>query len=181
MITDKKYKNGFSLSENITVLGVLGIIIVLTVPKLIASKNDGNNRLLVRKAVVTYQEILDKEFTKSTGIRTTTVLNNKISNANCGLVRNQLDLVSETNSCIFTTKDGVRWNISSPSDAVISISSKEEPTYDNASNANSKVYYIPFAVRNRSVNVLEFDSGINNGLQNRTSTLDKTRNFIMSE
>ena len=93
MDMNKKLKNGFSLSENLTVLFVLGIIIVLTIPKLISSRTERNNRLLVRKVIVDYQGILDREIARATGITSTAALNARIrtSNGNCSVVTSQLN------------------------------------------------------------------------------------------
>ena len=180
MDMNKKLKNGFSLSENLTVLFVLGIIIALTIPKLISSRTERNNRLLVRKVIVDYQGILDREIARATGITSTAALNARIrtSNGNCSVVTSQLNLRQNNNNCIFTTEDGVQWDLSNPSDAIISIKNLQ-PTYANAQADNRTVFYVPFAVRNRTVKVLTFDNTV--PLNNKSDTVSKTRDFIIGE
>ena len=181
MDMNKKLKNGFSLSENLTVLFVLGIIIAITIPKLVASRTERNNRLIVRKSIVTYQKILDNELVKATGLSTTADMNTRLrTTANdCSVVTRQLTLSQNNMDCTFTTEDGIQWNLKNPSDAIISIKNLE-PTYANAQADNRTVFYIPFAVKNRAVKVLNFDNTVNN-LNNKSDTVNKTRDFIIGE
>ena len=125
MITVKNNKKGFSLSENLTVLFVLGIIITITVPKLIVSKKNTTNRLHVRKSIVTYQDIIEKAMIQSTGVRTIAGINTVLGNNNCDYVNSKFKTV-RNNGCDFITEDGVHWNLrSGASDAIISVSSSE--------------------------------------------------------
>ena len=184
MITDKKQKKGCSLSENITVLFILGIIIAITVPKLITSRNEKNLRLQVRKLLVTYQGILDKELLKDTGVSASSTFNMNLKSSHCQRIKRNFNVVTD-NGCQFTTADGVRWDFGTygPTNLIISVRS-DEPSLENAANpSNNTVFYIPCSVSsNRTVNLLETwgnPRGVD--LNQREAALNKTRNFIINE
>ena len=64
-------KKAFSFIENMAIMTVLGIIIVLILPKLMNYQSRINKQLALRRAITTYQVVLTKELIGTSGLRTT--------------------------------------------------------------------------------------------------------------
>lgn len=186
-------KKAFSLTENITVLAILGVILVLTVPHMVTSNNAKSRRIAVRKAVTNYQSILNKEILTATGINTVNDFNIylKGSDNSCDRIRNRFQ-VKTANGCIFITEDGIKWDLTTPSEAFIqlgkdatgtgAINSNNNIASKAYSNADTTVFYIPFSVANRQVRILT--QGTTTKLtnnDNRQNAREKTRNFMLGE
>ena len=181
-------KKGFSLSENIIVISILGLIIAAVVPGIIHKRELRNDRIAVRKAVTLYQGIMEKGLIEHTGLRTGAILNNEIFNANNNCLNadgsSTISPIFDTtsvNNCYFTTRDGIRWYIAS--DYVL-IELRGGNTLElNAANLNTvngfannddnlKAFHITAQINNERIELF-------NNILNTNPV--KTRNFIMND
>ena len=174
-----KIKQGFTIIENIAVLVIVGALVVLSLPHLINYNSNINKQIKVRKAVTNYQVILTKELLHATGIRNTEEFNEYLSSDNYSSIVDRFNTKSKncgSSNCNFITDDGVTWNVTQPSMAVISLSDTDTPSLGLAADTNNKnVFYIPYEVINGRLKLLLSSNTANNQVQ---TAIYKTRSFI---
>lgn len=165
-------KKAFSFSENLTVLMVLGVIIAITVPGLINDKNQKKNRILVRKAVTSYQKLLNEEYLKVTGIRNVNRFN-KILTCDKILAHYEAFNIDNTSLvCKFETSDGLNWDFSTPNKVILALNG-EDAVADGAGNPkNLKVFYMTYEIDTDGIKILPDVNGVD---------VSKTRDFIMND
>ncbi len=139
------YKKAFSLSENLTVLIVLGVIIAITVPNVVKDRTIKNDKIALRKAIVNYQAVLKKELMSSTGMKNTALFSARVNTNNCNNIRMAFN-VSGHNGCEFTTADGIKWNLNDPQKTIVALKGGEISDDNAANDSNLKVFYITFDI-----------------------------------
>ena len=167
-------KKGFTFAENMTVIAVLGVILVLALPKLINFQSETAKQLLLRKSITNYQVILTKELMNSSGIFNTEDFNTYLRYDSYSSIVNRFDTKrSNCNAsyCTFITDNGVKWDVSTPSTAIISLNSYREPTIELANDTdNTDVFVIPFEVVDGNLKMLlTKDNSLSDAL-NKTNT-----------
>ena len=184
-------KSGFSLSENLTVIAVLGIIVALTIPNLVRDNNQRRTRITVRKAVSNYESVLKKLLITATGINDTGDFNSYIQPNQCAKIRMNMDveLKSDT-ACVFITSDGVKWDLTKPSEAYIQIAGTNVATtaaltdaIKNESYSTKRtVYYVPFKVENKKLKLIVNGTATElSNDSNRNEAKRKTLNTLKGE
>ena len=174
-IKNINYKKAFSLSENLTVLVVLGVIILLTVPHVVKDRTLKNDRIALRKAVNTYDSILKKEFILSTGINNTNDLAQKIIRNNCIEIITGLFNTQGNQGCqSITTIDGINWNLSVPQEAIITLKGGTSSEVNAQDPNNFKVFYITFDIdqNRRELRILSPSNNVN---------VQKTIDFVTND
>ena len=141
----KRKINGFTLSETLIVVVVLGIIATLTIPALVNKNKESVAKTKVRKAMAAYESALNKMIIEN-DLKSDTALNEWVgATANCGNPSNYFKKV-QGDGCIFKTSDGIWWNISDIERPVISFkeinAGNEEQITANANNANDKTAFV---------------------------------------
>ena len=158
----KKILKAFSLTENLTVIFVMGLIIGITIPNMVKQRNIKNNRIAVRKAISSYNSILRKYMVSSTGIKSVNDLDSVMRDNDCQKLRSNFNVkeVYSNNKCIFTTQDDIVWNLDDPSFAMIGLKGVEYTDISGRGNAlkvdNFKVFAIPYDVRCNNDNTCTF-------------------------
>ena len=171
-------KRGFSLAENLTVIAILGLLAAILIPAMMNSRNTAKDRVAVRKAVTTFQGILEKGLVTQTGLTNNVTLQTRIFGANCTDIEDFFAVESH-NNCYFTTKDGIQWFIA-PTYALIKLKgvntdlNSETLASINAlarNNNNLKAFHITYSITaDRQIQMFTNVGGTNPA---------KTRNFIM--
>ena len=141
-----KHKNGFTLSETLIVVIVLGIIATLTIPALVNKNKESVAKTKVRKAMAAYESALNKMIIEN-DLKSDDTLAAWAGDAenNCANSTNYFKKV-QGDGCIFKTSDGIWWDISNIERPVISF--KEINTANatqittNANNANDKTAFV---------------------------------------
>ena len=143
-----KKSQGFTFIENIAIVTVLGIIIVLVLPKLMHFQSKVNKQLALRRAITNYQVVLTKELMGTSGLRTTNDVDDYLKYDNYSGIVDRFDIKNkdcDNNSCSFATSNGTKWDITTPSRALISLKENQPPTSELAQNTgDSTVFVIPF-------------------------------------
>lgn len=170
----KQKKEGFTLAENMIVFAVLGVILVLALPKIIHFQSETAKQLLLRKSVANYQIILTRELMNSTGIFDTDDFNTYLEYDSYSSIVNKFAVKQSecyASSCTFITDNGVLWNVSTPSAAIISLNSYREPTIELAKDMNNTdVFVVPFEVIDGNLKMLlTKDNDLSTAL-NKTTT-----------
>ena len=142
----KKNLNGFTLSETLIVVVVLGIIATLTIPALVNKNKEFVVKTKVRKAMAAYESALNKMIIENDlkSHETLTAWAGDDENG-CANSTNYFKKV-QGDGCIFKTSDGIWWNISNIERPVISFkeinAGNEEQITANANNANDKTAFV---------------------------------------
>lgn len=185
-------KKGFTLSESLTVIFILGIIAVVTMPNLINKRERSNNRITLMKAVNTYKAIITDEYYKATGVTTINDFNDYLKKNDYSKITSKLNAQNtscNSTSCTFSTADKVNWNVSTPNKVIVGLKGtaiNKNPDNLAKNTANEKVFYITFNTTNGHI---QFLSSINNCTAKNKNNQDitginciqKTRNFILGE
>ena len=188
-------KRAFSLTENLTVIFVLGLIIGITIPNMVKQRTIKQNKIAVRKALMEYHSLLRKNMSNYSGITTTADLNKIITNNenNCSTLKKNF-LISSHTDCNFVTQDGMRWNATNPDKVIIGLKNKKltganiykDLTLANAAlDSNSTVFVIPYDIKcendglGKTCNIQMLSSSDNGA--SIPAAITKTKNFIASE
>ena len=108
----KKKLNGFTLSETLIVVVVLGIIATLTIPALVNKNKESVAKTKVRKAMAAYESALNKMIIEN-DLKSDDTLTAWAGDAenNCANSTNYFKKV-QGDGCVFKTSDGIWWDIS---------------------------------------------------------------------
>lgn len=112
MQKDKNIKKGFTLSETIIVLAVLGIIALFTIPSFYSSYKERVNKTKVAKAMVTFENFVPK-FLKDNNVKNEVEALNQVWMNSCTPIFKQFkikEIVDETNSCVFIGDEDLVWD-----------------------------------------------------------------------
>lgn len=152
-----KTKNGFTLSEVMVTIGILGVLAALLVPAIVNNAPD-NNKVMYKKAYhlleqsvgnlinddVNYPEDVTGNCkigttTVNCGFNNTTATVNGANNKFCYLLADSMNTVGAVNCAgpgTFETTDGIKWTVGSPTFATIDQNVYENITIDvNAAKA----------------------------------------------
>ena len=213
MMNTKKlnFKKAFSLAETLTVMTLIGIIVALTVPDMVKKRAIANDRIALKKAVGEYQNIVERGITENPGLvyyrpydpaevlpsdpekERKQQFYSTVFGPNCENAGRFFDIETRhaNDACIFSTKDGLLWYISSLYSVVAlkdSGLSINDPNLKAASftkpvsfvwnrqpdpNASLKIFAITFDIRDgRIVMLTPWRWGRNR------ADVDKTINFM---
>ena len=170
----KKYK-GFTFIENLAIVTVLAVVIVLVLPKLMHFQSKLTKQLALRRAITNYQVVLTKELMGTSGLRTTADADEYLKYDQYRGIVDRFDVKNsdchdeEPSSCSFTTNNGTKWVVSTPSKALISLKESQTPTLDLANNSNnSNIFIIPFEYINGNIKMLVSKEAAYNTAVNKT-------------
>ena len=181
-----KKLNGFTLSETLIVIVVLGIIATLTIPALVNKNKESVAKTKVRKAMAAYESALNKMLIEN-DLKSDTALNEWAgATANCGNPSNYFKKVQDVNGCIFKTSDGIWWNISDITRPVISFkeinTNNAEEITTKANNADDKTAFVLVGRFGNDgslrVDDLAYETTGNNADQNSDAQVKKLYSFL---
>ena len=176
----KKFVNGFTLSETLIVIAVLGIIATLTIPALVNKNKESVAKTKVRKAMAAYESALNKMIIEN-DLKSDTALNEWAGAvANCDNQSNYFKKV-QGDGCTFKTSDGIWWNISDIERPIIAF--KEDDL--TSAKANAENDYSAFVLVGRfgadgslRVDDLAYETTGNNADQNSDTQVKKLYSFL---
>ena len=110
-------KNGFTLTETMIVLIILGVISMIVLPPVIKKYQEAVNRAKIKKAMSAYDTAISKMVIENE-LKTLAALNAWANGNNCENSSQYFKKI-DGDGCIFKTSDGVWWNIEDISRAIV--------------------------------------------------------------
>ena len=170
---------GFTFIENMAIVTVLAIVILLVMPKLMHFQSKVTKQLKLRKSITNYQVVLTKELMGASGLRTTDDADDYLKYDSYSGIVDRFDVKKkecDDNKCSFTTSSGTKWNVDTPSRALVSLRDSKTPTFNDAkNNNNTDIFIIPFEMLNGNLKVM-FNKTANN--DDTKNAINKTLNFL---
>ena len=128
-----KFLKAFTLAEVLATVVILGVIAAITIPSTLHRVTERQNKTRVRKAMTTYQTLVEKMIIENNIGRSTEALNQWANNdGNCTNARRYLK--GSRDGCIFRSADGLWYNITNISETIIGFDNHGQPT--NVQNNN---------------------------------------------
>ena len=118
--TKKPTNKGFTLAEAIVVIVMLGVVAAITIPTTLHRTTERANKLKIKKALSTYEAVINKIYIEQGLPRTVAALNEWANDGatDCANVKRYFKIVEEGNveeheGCKIKTSDGLWWDFGS--------------------------------------------------------------------
>ena len=160
-------KHGFTLSETLITVVILGVVAALTVPALVRQQTLKANRVKIKKAFANYETAVNKMIIENNLGRSTTALNNYVKNdENCSNAYKYFKAV-EKDGCRFMTSDKLWWDVGekgSMSKTMVAFKKEDLTVPNGTSNTNYKAFYFSTDFDNKgSLRVMDLNYGYSVG------------------
>ena len=126
-----KFLKAFTLAEVMATVIILGVIAAITIPTTLHRVTERQNKTRVRKALSTYQTLVEKMVIENNIPRNNQSLNNwaRGENNDCAPARRYLKGTRDgATPCIFRSADGLWYNITDISNTLIGFDDNGRPT-----------------------------------------------------
>ena len=180
----KKIK-AFTLAELLSVLIILGVVAMITIPSTVNRVNKRANRTKLQKAMAAYDSVINKIVVEH-NIRSLALLN-QFDNAEtrCSNIKNYFKVVEERSGnhpCEFKTADGVWWNVGEGvnlSKIIVAFKDTDLTVSNAVDETNEKAFYLQADFdRNGSPRVLDHAYGWNSGLNSMIFNTAKINSYL---
>ena len=128
--------NGFTMAETLTVLILIGVVIVISMPTIIHKHFESVRRIKVKKAMTIYDVAIHSMFNEHGFTTKSALLNwaNSATATDCANTSPYFKKIDSINGCVFKTADNVWWNISKIDNPIIIFN----PEWINCLNGKSQ-------------------------------------------
>lgn len=169
-------KWAFTLTETLTVLTILAVIIAIIAPGILKKNSEEKNKIKLQKAILTYKSALNRMVFENNLISDEQLTN--FGGNSCSDTSKYFNVSrSIENYCVFMTNDGVYWNITDIKKPLVAFNRNNLNNNDALADNNSAFYLFGKIKDNRTISINEFDDELS---EEEKQALAKVYTFLVA-